>query len=469
MLRRLQNKKVQKKIWIVLILFILPGFIVWGAKSSIRGGKQDKSFVKIMGRKISQEEFTDAMRSVELQLRMQFGESFSQLQKFFNLNSLAWQRLFLLEEAKKRRLKVQDAELIDYIQKDPTFFSKGRFDKILYEQSIKYGLHMQARAFEEFVRQNLIIKKLSAEATKDVKTSDEEVRNAYKKENEQISLTYLESLSLAFEKDIGPQEEELKDYFSKNSLDFKLATTYNLSFLALTSKDQIKNLDELLGKKEPLQNLAQIANITIQETGWFSQQDPIPVIGWDQKTSNLLGQTEKGAYLPVLETEKVIYVLNLKDTRDPHIPQFEEAKDKIREKFIKDASRAKAKEKIEECRKSMQERSAQDSKAIDFEKIAQEKGAKYGQTDMFGFGSYVEGIGASDNLFTAGNNLKDGEISPVIEMPSGFYIIRLKEKKLIDEEKFAKEKEAFGRKILEQKKSEFFSKYLQELIQKSQR
>jgi parvulin-like peptidyl-prolyl isomerase len=468
MLRKLHNKKVQKKIWIVLILFILPGFIIWGASSSIRSSKEDKSFVKIMGRKVSQQEFTDAMRSSELQLRMQFGEAYYQLQKFFDMNSLAWQRLFLLEEAKKRRFKVGDAELIAYIQSDPSFFSKGRFDKILYEQSIKYGLHMQARAFEEFVRQNLVIKKLTDEVTKEVKTDDDEIMEAYKKENEQISVLYLASLSSAFEKDFDPREEELKDYFSKNSLDFKLPTTYNLSYLSLSSKEQVKDLDERLEKKEPLENLAKIANVTIQETGWFSQQDPIPVIGWDQKTSNLLAQAEKGEYLPVLESEKNVYVLNLKDKRDPHTPQFEEVKDKIKDKFVKDKARTKANEKIQECEKLIKEQLAA-GQAVDFEKISQETGLKSGTTDMFGFGSYVEGIGASDDLFTAGSNLKDGELSPVIEMPSGFYIIRLKERKNIDGEKFAKEKETFGKKILDQKKSEFFSKYLQELIQKYQR
>jgi hypothetical protein len=52
---------------------------------------------------------------------------------------------------------------------------------------------------------------------------------------------------------------------------------------------------------------------------------------------------------------------------------------------------------------------------------------------------------------------------------SGFYIIRLKSKIPIDEKKFTEEKEEFTKKLLVQKKEEYFTKYLEELKRKTER
>jgi parvulin-like peptidyl-prolyl isomerase len=53
-------------------------------------------------------------------------------------------------------------------------------------------------------------------------------------------------------------------------------------------------------------------------------------------------------------------------------------------------------------------------------------------------------------------------------MPSGFYIIKLKSKIPVDEKKFREEKPEFAKKLLLQKKEEYFSRFLQDLKRKAQ-
>ena len=69
MLRKLHNKKTQKKIYIILIIGVGLPFLFWGTTSSIRGRKLDSYYGKIFGKKISQSEFEDALRAVEIQAR----------------------------------------------------------------------------------------------------------------------------------------------------------------------------------------------------------------------------------------------------------------------------------------------------------------------------------------------------------------------------------------------------------------
>jgi len=471
MLRKLHNKKVQKKIWIVLLVFILPGFVIWGFSSSIRSIKEtDAVYGKIFNRKISQEKYIEAIRAVESQLQMQFGDSFDQVRKFFSdrYKEMALQRLVMLYEAEKRKIRVSNQELISYIQKTPSFYRKGVFDNRLYEQIIGYSLHMQPRSFEEMTRQNLMINKLLEEVTKEVKISDAQVLEAYTKENEQMSVSYIGAIPSDFARDLNPAESELKEYFDKNSLDFKKPLSFNLEYLALDSADQIKDLNQRLEKKEALEKIAKDNNLAIKETGLFGEVDPIPSIGWSQEISKSLQPLKQGELLGPMEIEKKFYLFRIKERKEPFVPEFKSILEEIKSKLVKNKSREMAKAKIEECAKKLKDLSAGNLIAVDFDKIAKDYNLKSTTTGLFKFGSYIEGIGASDNFFTAAGKLKDNEASEAIELPSGFYIIRLKDKPALDEKKFSEEKVKFSEKLLDEKKQEFFDKFLKELIKKSQ-
>ena len=112
MLKKLRKKKTAKKIWIILIVLIMPAFVLWGFGSFIRG-KQDSPYLGIIfGRKISFLEYKDALDAVRNQAIIQFGDNFQEIEKNLNLESQAWERLLLLAEAKKRKISASDREVI---------------------------------------------------------------------------------------------------------------------------------------------------------------------------------------------------------------------------------------------------------------------------------------------------------------------------------------------------------------------
>ncbi|MBI4708031.1 MAG: SurA N-terminal domain-containing protein [Candidatus Omnitrophica bacterium] len=469
MLKILRNKKTARKVWIVLALLIVPAFVFWGAGSLVRDKKEMGTAGKIFGKNVSLLEYRDAYNAVRAQAQLQFGDNFSELRQYLDLENLAWDRLVLLYEAKRRKIKVSDKEVIELIRSVPIFQKKGRFDNRFYSETLRYFLRMQPRAFEEQIRQNITISKLYNQITENIKVTDEDIRKEYQKLNEEISLTYLAALPADFTKGIYPQEKEMREYFENNSVQFKQPLSFNLEYAVSDSEAKIKEAANLLPKKKKLELAAKDTGADFNKTGLFAQSDPIPGIGWSPEILELImTKLKPGQFSEPLNIDKKFYIVGLIERREPYIPEFAQAKDKVKEAMIKTESAKIAKEKIEACLTKMQSDFKINPKTIDFTKLAKEFSLKTDSTSPFKFGSYIEGIGASDNFWAAAQKLKENEFSPVISMPSGYYIIKTKSKTPIDEKKFASEKTEFGKKILAQKQQESFVKFTAELKQKAQ-
>ncbi|MDD5079894.1 MAG: peptidylprolyl isomerase [Candidatus Omnitrophica bacterium] len=463
MLKMLNNKKVQKKIWLALIVLVLPAFFLWGTNSATNQKKQEAVYGKLFGKTIQQQDYLDALKASEVQAMMRFGEDYYTLQKMLNLKGLAIQRLILLHEAAKRKIRISDAELVRELQNTPAFQRNGQFDKKLYENSVKYGLHLQPRVFEEQTRQNLMIQKVYEAVTKDITLTNDEIKKAYKKENEQISLNYIAAIPADFEKDITPSEEEIKGYFDKNSLEFKLPLSFNLEYLETDSKTKMDDVAFRLARKESLEKISQDCALVIKETGLFGQTDPIPGIGWLQEVSEQLPSLKIGQTIPAVELDKRYYLMRLKERKDPYIPEFEAIKEKVKTAVIKTKSKDIAREKAKVCMEKLQAAYQANPKTADFEKISKELQLTINSTDLFKDNSYINTIGASDDFFKAAYDLKTEQPAGPIETNSGIYIIKLKEKIGIDEKKYSEEKAVFSQKAVQQKKDDAFSTFLLEL------
>jgi peptidyl-prolyl cis-trans isomerase D len=451
MLKKLRNKKTAKWIWIVLAILIVPAFLLWGLGSAIRSRGESTG--------ISSLEYKDALDAVKNMAIMQFGDNFSEMQKYLNLESQAWERLLLLREAKKRKINVTDKEVIELIESYPLFKSKGQFDNRVYSQVLQYYFRTQPRVFEEQTRQNIMLSKLYKQATGNIKVSEEEIKKEYRRLNEEISIDYIASLPSDFLKDISASEEELKDYFAKNSFEFKQPLSFNIEYVSVDSEDKIKNALRRLNKEKNFSKAAKDAGLKAKETGLFTQTDSIPGIGWSPQILSLLSQLKLGQFSAPIHLDKNYYILRLKERKESYIPDFAAIKDKVKEAFIKNKTSQIAKKKIEDCH----------PESTDFEKIAKGCGLKFGSTNLFKYGSYIEGIGASDSFWTAAQELKDdNQISNIIDVPSGFYIIKLKSKVPLDQKKFESERPEFSQKLLQQLQQAYFVKFIEELKRKAQ-
>ncbi len=476
MLKQLRDKKTSKKIWIGLALIVVPLFIFWGAGGIGKGSKKANIAGKLYGKPVSFQEYEDALIATRNQAVIQFGEMFSQMQKYMNMESQTWDRLILLHEAAKRKIRANDQDVIKLIKSYPFFQKKGVFDKALYKQMLQYYFHTPARAFEEETRQNIMIARLYDEITQPVKLTEEEIKNAYIKTNQEISVYYICSAPQEFTKYIQPNQDELKSYYDKNKLEFKQPLSFNLEYIILpftadtktAVEEKINGIMPRIKAKEDLNKVAKDLKLEVKETGLFPQTGPIPGIGWPKELLELISRLKTNDYTQVFSIESNYYIFRIKERKESYVPDFEEIKDKVRDRLIKEESQNIAEGKIKEALTQAETEYKTNPKSLDLSKIAKGLGLKYAETTPFKYGSYIEGIGSSDSFWDVADALEDNQPSKIIGMSSGFYIIKIKSRSKLDETKFKEEKAAFSEQLLNQKKQEAFLKFLEEAKKKAQ-
>lgn len=472
MLNKLRAKKTKKIIWITLCVLVLPSFLFWGIATSVRGkdNKESGTVGKISGKSISMQEFKESFEAVRNNAVMQFGENLSEIQKYINFEEQAWERIIILTEAKKRKLKASDKEVIETIQNYPFFQRKDQFDQKTYEEMLRYVFHSQPRIFEEQTRQNILMSKLFNATTETTNIAEAEIRNKYIEENEQLSVQYISAIPHDFlPKDDSISEKEMKDYYAADSLQFKQPPSFNAEYIASDSVENINKLLPYLENKDKLNEILKSLNMTIKETGLFSENSPIPEIGWAPQISNVISKAKTNVFLPPIQFNKTSYIFKIKEKKEAYIPEFDAVKDLIKQKLILQKSQESAKTKITDCLTKLKQSYLKDPKSADFDSAAKEFGLKSNVTELFKYQSYLEGIGSSDDFWNAGKDLKEGEFSDIISLPSGFYIIKQKSKVGIDEAKYKEESAALTQKLLLQKKQEEFGKFVEKLKVNAQR
>ncbi|MFH0855351.1 MAG: SurA N-terminal domain-containing protein [Candidatus Omnitrophota bacterium] len=458
MLKVLRHKKTAKKIWIGLALIIIPAFTMWGFGGAF-GKREDKPLGKIFGRKVTDLEFKDSISAVTTAAIMRFGDKFPEVQKYLNLDSQAWDRLILLEEAKRRQIKVSDKEVIDLIESYPFFQYKGSFDNKTYNQTLQYVFRLQPRAFEEQTRQSLVLNKLYKQVTGGLRASDKEIALAFDKANQEISIYYIASLIADFTKKIIPEENKLKEYFERNRADFKEPASFNIEYFSLPSAEKAKVACGLLDGNKPMEKVAESMHLGLKQTGFFKEGAPAPGIEWLASSPETLSKLERMKHSPPIQVGGAYYILRIKGRKNAYIPEFKSIIQKVREIIVNTEAWKLAEQKINRC--------AQELKSRDFNQAAKECGLKAKQTPPFKFGAQIPELGSSDIFWENAKSLKQGQDSHIIKLASGFYIIKAKSFSARNETEYEKEKARYSQKILEQKQEDTFNQFLEELKNKA--
>ena len=461
MLRLLRNKKTAKKIWIILAIIVVPAFCLWGGGAALRDRQKSDSLGMVFGKPISAKEFIRSYKALRTQYLIRLGrEELAKSEEYLNLEAQAWERIILLAEARQNRIRASDKEVVNLIQRFAFFQREGVFDPQLYREVIIYGFGVSPREFEEGVRDDLILAKLFHEITKEINLTEQEIRRAYVKENEQISLDYIYAPTENFLDEVSLEEPELLGYYRENSRQFTQPLSFNVEYIALDSNNRqlIDEIAGLVSQGLSLQEAAGQSGLELKQTGLFSTDQPIPQIGWSTEISKILANLKpKGEPWPkpVLTDPKMAYFVGLKERKEPHIPAFEDIKDKVSQRLRREKANQIAKQKLDSCLRQ--------AEASGFAEAAAAFNLISGGTELFSRNSYVEGLGDSDLFFQAVDDLEAGRISRIISASSGLYIVKVKQRIEPDEEGFQDQKQEFAGKLLGKKKEEYFKQYLSEL------
>jgi peptidyl-prolyl cis-trans isomerase D len=413
---------------------------------------------KVFGRKVSISEFRKSFAAARTQMIMKYGELPRDPQAEAALEEQAWDRIILLAQAKKERVKVTDKEIVAFVKDVNVFNDKnGWFSKRLYEEILRYNFGLTPTEFEAIVRENLTIEKLIEKHTKDTAVTDDEVLKQYKYINEKARADYILAKSADYLTQVSVTDDEARAYFDRNKDAFKIPEQVNVEYTVKPFPDDKEESKEKVRKEardisyefagnKDFAAVAKKFSLDIKETGLFDEKANIPGIGYDLKFAGAAFALDDGVISNPVETKSGIYFLKVKQKAPGRAAVFEETKERARAALKAEKADAIAKAKAEEALAEIKKGMAK------FEELANKLSLHEKKTDTFVRGQYIEGIGISPDFVDAALSVKQGEVfGQLVRVNNGYAVVRLDSITPIDEKKYQEEKDKFKELVVAQK------------------
>jgi peptidyl-prolyl cis-trans isomerase D len=244
-----ENLKHLKWVLVAVVAsFILTIFAVWGGGIG-RGdsGTAPVSWAARVGDEvIGVATFQREARNLEYTYRQVLGDQFEQQRPFLKVGQMAINRLVDREligrDALRAGLAVSEQEVAEAIMKDPSFQQNGVFiGKARYEQMFRSNEAM-LQEYEQQVQQELLLNKLRSVVEDSVAVGDDELRDAYVRQNEKISLQYfvLEDSRLPFP---APTDAAVEEYYRQHASEYPSGEGRTGRYILLDLKETASKTD----------------------------------------------------------------------------------------------------------------------------------------------------------------------------------------------------------------------------------
>jgi len=137
------------------------------------------------------------------------------------------QERILLAEAAKLGITASDDDVRQNLRtgmNGQVLFPDGKFiGKDRYESLVTQRLNMSVKDFEDGIKRQIMVERLRAYITAGVTVGDQDVREAYRKQNLKIKFDYAVLSADELRKKINPSDAELEAYYKKNAARYATA------------------------------------------------------------------------------------------------------------------------------------------------------------------------------------------------------------------------------------------------------
>ena len=495
-----------------ILVLVAVSFISWGGYSYFREKKVTYA-AQVNGVTIGAREYYDALQNEIKQYREALGPSFSEKMveelhlKDKTLDGLI-DKILIIQEAKRLVLSVSDEELREAIESIPAFQENGQFDNRRYEWFLRSN-RMTPEEFEQSQRENLLISKVvSLIKLNEGKVSDEEVLDTYLFENERINLVFLKIVPDSLKSQVNANEVEIKDYYQKHQEEFRIPTLVQAQYLLFRPSDferkvQIsldeakrfydsrkdtfkipkqvrirdilvklepqdtpdkieakkKKAEEILEKAKKTKDFASLAKQYSEAENASKGGD----LGWIQKEmlgeqlESILFKMKAGDLSGVLAARDGFHIFKVEEVKEEKLKPFDAVKDQILLSLEKEKAKAEASRKADDAFYSL-------FRSRDLEGYSKEKDIPIKTTGLFKEGDEIPDIGKNPLFYSSASSLRLGEISPVVNIPPNFYILKLLSKKDSRVPPLNEVKEEVTRRVVEIKAEEKARQVAEELL-----
>ncbi len=202
---------------------------------------------------------------------------------------------------------------------------------------------------------------------------------------------------------------------------------------------------------------AQRAFYTVRETGIFSRNGYVPIIGYNSAMARWGFRAKIGEISPVIEAKDGFAVMKLTSINDDGYRKYDEdLKRELKSKVIRE-------KKMQDLRKLAEEIHAKCEGNLE-KAVALDSLLRINETGTVTLSSpVIQGIGYDVNAASALAALEVGTLSKPIETNRGVMIAALTEKTTGKDEEFEKEKANLRKKVLEEKRGRIVQEWTQAL------
>lgn len=220
----------------------------------------------------------------------------------------------------------------------------------------------------------------------------------------------------------------------------------------LARRDAKRFRQALLSEKKGFAQAAAAQGLTLQTTGLFAKNDPIPGIQSTAEFAAAAFATPSSEVSEAIKAVEGYYLIRAVKRVEPSIPSFEEAKEEVKARLITKKSREQAIQTAREWGKKAKE-------GADLAELVAPWGLRLAATEYFSRQPLPQGSTTGpekDGSFTkAAFGLPGGEVG-FVEVPAGLYLLRVADRRSADESAFQKERDPYRRRLLQQRQEQAF-------------
>jgi len=230
-------RKYMKHIfWVVAIAFIATIVFSWGM-----GGFKDKNYQAqqgiigiINGQKIQYQQFAMALDQEIENIKLQSNTQEISEYRIQSLRDQIWesivQNILLSQEIENMKIQASPEEIVfqlrnnppEFIRTNEQFQTEGQFDMTKYQQALSDPRNYNAWIdVENYLRSTIPMQKLQAYIQSSIRVTENEVREAYRLENEKVNAKYVffDPAALSLE-NIQITDDEIRNAYQERREDY---------------------------------------------------------------------------------------------------------------------------------------------------------------------------------------------------------------------------------------------------------
>jgi peptidyl-prolyl cis-trans isomerase D len=379
-------------------------------------------------------------------------------------------------EAKRLNVTVSDQERAERIRLYlPMAFNGSTFVGIdQYAALVQQNFHLTVPAFEEIVRQNLLVEKFKKLVTDGISVGPAELEDGYRYKNEKIKVDYALIKPEDLEAKIAPSEAEIKAAYEKNKSKYQVPERRSVRYALLDvnqlrqtiqiSEDRLKQQYQEDIQQYQVPNQVHVEHILFKTVG---QTDAL-VEETRKKAEDVLKQARKGAKFDELakkysedpgskdkggdlgwirqgqtvpefertaftlapgqisdlvKTQYGFHIIKVLERQTAHTKPFEEVKDSIRTPLLLSEADRQASATADRLSRDIRQ-----SSKLSLDELAKQYHLTLGETRPVAASDPLLELGNSQDVKDAIFRLGSGELSLPIRTDRGYVLVTLKDR-----------------------------------------